>query len=188
MEIVILDTEYTSWAGSLERNWSGPREHKEIVQIAAIAVDANNLTELGHCSLLTRPIINPNLSNYFIELTGITNEIIAKEKLFHETIMEYRNFLGGRPVYACGEEGEIIAANLYINKINDLLELTRVHNLRPWFCSNGLNAEEIPSGKLHEHVGIPLNGRTHDALHDVRSILVSIKYLVQNGAPTPFVL
>ena len=35
-EIVVCDLEYTAWAGSLQRGWSDPGEHREIVQIAAI--------------------------------------------------------------------------------------------------------------------------------------------------------
>ena len=29
---VIYDTEYTAWEGSLARNWSGPNEHRELLQ------------------------------------------------------------------------------------------------------------------------------------------------------------
>ena len=35
---IILDTEYTSWKGSQERNWSRKNEYKELVQIAAIKI------------------------------------------------------------------------------------------------------------------------------------------------------
>ena len=34
--IVLLDTEYTTWEGAQDRNWSGLNEHREIVQIGAI--------------------------------------------------------------------------------------------------------------------------------------------------------
>ena len=30
---IIIDTEYTSWKGSQERNWSNKYEYKELVQI-----------------------------------------------------------------------------------------------------------------------------------------------------------
>jgi len=41
---VVFDTEFTAWKGSRERNWSGPNEHREIVQIAAQQVDGGTLT------------------------------------------------------------------------------------------------------------------------------------------------
>lgn len=30
---VFYDTEYTSWEGAMQRNWSGPDEHRELVQL-----------------------------------------------------------------------------------------------------------------------------------------------------------
>lgn len=187
MEIVILDTEYTSWEGSNLRGWCGPNEHREIVQIAAIIVSVKTLKEMDYFSILTLPRINPSLSGYFTTLTGISNEILNDGKPFLEGLKEYKGFVGNRPVYACGDEGDIIVENLNLNNNNCFLELTKVKNLRPWFCMNGLDADKISSGELHKHLGIKLDGFTHNALHDVRSILASIEYLViKNGASNPF--
>lgn len=189
LEIIILDTEYTSWEGSLERGWSNPNEHREIVQLAAIRVASDNLKlrEIEHCSVLIRPSINPVLSDYFVNLTGIDNKIVANGGLSFENAMElYGKFVGKRQVFACGNEGDIIAENLVLNKEHRFSELTEVTDLRPWFCNNGLDAEKIVSGDLHAHLGIDLKGSTHNALHDVRSILASIRNLVENGASNPF--
>lgn len=32
---VIFDTEYTTWEGAADRDWTGPGEHREVVQIGA---------------------------------------------------------------------------------------------------------------------------------------------------------
>ncbi len=50
-------------------------------------------------------------------------------------------------------------------------------------------SEDLDFTLLNEdkHLGIELYGVTHNALHDVRSILVSVKHLVKNGAYIPFV-
>ena len=45
-KIIIFDTEFTAWEGSLARNWNGPGEYREIIQIGAILVDTQNLQEL----------------------------------------------------------------------------------------------------------------------------------------------
>ena len=76
---ILLDTEYTSWDGSYERGWSGPNEYKEIIQIGAIVVDGKSLTEEGAFSVFIKPVKNPNLSDFIIELTGITQEKIDAE-------------------------------------------------------------------------------------------------------------
>jgi DNA polymerase III alpha subunit (gram-positive type) len=187
MEIVILDTEYTSWEGSMKRNWNGPNEHREIVQIAAIKVDSYKLNELQEFSVLIQPKINSTLSNYFTMLTGIENDMLIIGKTFGEGISLYKNFVGECTVFACGNEGDIIKENLeIIGSGQDFKALIKVRNLRPWFCSNGVDAEAISSGNLHKYLEIEVEGHAHNALHDVRSILVSIKHLVSNGASNPF--
>ena len=39
-KIVVFDLEYTAWEGSMGRCWSEDWEHREIVQIGAVLVDA----------------------------------------------------------------------------------------------------------------------------------------------------
>ena len=35
---IIFDTEFTAWEGSMERNWSGENEYRELVQISAFRI------------------------------------------------------------------------------------------------------------------------------------------------------
>jgi hypothetical protein len=44
-QVVVFDTEFTAWRGSMERNWAGPGEFREIVQIGAVRIDAETLAE-----------------------------------------------------------------------------------------------------------------------------------------------
>lgn len=74
MSFVIFDTEYTSCKGCQEHGWRG-RQQREIVQISAIRV-SNDLRVLDTFNVLCRPSINPILSDYFVNLTGITNKQI----------------------------------------------------------------------------------------------------------------
>ena len=70
---VAVDLKYTSWEGSLERGWSRPHEHREVVQIGAVRLDAGNgFAEVDALDVLVRPQRNPVLSEYFVALTGIT--------------------------------------------------------------------------------------------------------------------
>ena len=69
---VIFDTEYTSWKGCNEKGWVDPQK-KEVVQIAAIKID-DNLEVVDSLNLYVKPKFNPDLSEYFQELTKITNQ------------------------------------------------------------------------------------------------------------------
>ena len=79
--VVVYDLEYTAWEGSLERNWSGPDEEPEIIQIGAILMkfDGNTWAIDQEFVTYVKPLIRPRLSNYITKLTGITQESIDQE-------------------------------------------------------------------------------------------------------------
>ena len=78
---IIYDTEFTAWEGSQEREWSGENEFRELVQISAIRVKkkGNTIAITKKLNLYVLPHINPRLSKYFTNLTGINQETLYKE-------------------------------------------------------------------------------------------------------------
>src|SRR5882762_1688961 len=63
--VVVYDLEYTAWEGSQARGWSGPGEHREVVQIGAVRLDPHRgWAETASLARLVRPRINPRLSAY----------------------------------------------------------------------------------------------------------------------------
>ena len=73
--IVVFDLEFTSWKGSLQRNWSKNGEHREIVQIGAVMIDLeSNFKIINQFNCLVKPTINPYLSDYFV---GESNLILG---------------------------------------------------------------------------------------------------------------
>jgi inhibitor of KinA sporulation pathway (predicted exonuclease) len=78
-DFVLADLEYTSWDGAMARDWGGPGEFREIVQIGAVKVTrAGGWHEVDALMVLVRPTLNPVLSDYFTNLTGITDADIAR--------------------------------------------------------------------------------------------------------------
>ena len=76
--LAVFDLEYTTWEGTNARRWSGPGEYFEVVQIGAVVLEFEpNLAEIACLEVLTRPVFNPLLSDYFTELTGISNADLA---------------------------------------------------------------------------------------------------------------
>ena len=76
--IVFYDTEFTTWEGAMENDWSAPGQYREMVQIGAVRFDLDTLTEVDEFQLLVKPVKNPVLSDFFCELTGISNEDVVK--------------------------------------------------------------------------------------------------------------
>ena len=187
-EVVVFDTEFTAWQGSMERGWSGPGEHKEIVQIGAVLLDARTLAERRAFSVLVRPVRNPVLSDYLVQLTRITNERLAREGVdFPAALARFLEFAGERPLHSYGRDDRIIAANATLLSRPHLWPGLTATNLKDWLLKVGIPLAGVYSGMLAQHVGAASQGIAHDALIDARSLAEAVRFLVAKGAPNPFV-
>lgn len=186
-EVVVFDTEFTAWRGSVERNWTGPGEFREIVQIGAVRIDAESLAETTAFTVLIRPVKNPVLSDYFVDLTRITNERVAADGVdFAIGATAFAAFVGARRLYCYGRDDRIIARNAELIGASQLWTNTTATNLREWLVEIGIVLAGVSSGTLAKHVGSVSQGRAHDALIDARSLAEAVRYLVKKGAPNPF--
>jgi inhibitor of KinA sporulation pathway (predicted exonuclease) len=184
----LFDTEFTAWAGSMERRWSGPGEHKEIVQIGAVRVHAETLAEEAAFQVLVRPVKNPVLSEYLIDLTRITNERLALEGVdFATGVGRFVAFAGDATLHCYGRDDRIIAANASLLKLSHIWPAARTaFNLKDWLMEVGVPLAGVHSGTLARHVGSVSQGVAHDALVDARSLAEAVRFLVAKGAPNPF--
>lgn len=186
-EIVVFDTEFTAWAGSIARNWKGPGEHREIVQIGAVVVGAKEMNEKASFSVLIKPVQNPILSGYFEQLTRISNAQVQAEGVDFVTGVErFIAFAGTRPTYCYGRDDLIIAENAALREMPRLWTPAASVNLRVWLGEVGVPLAGVHAGELAAHVGAKARGLAHDALTDARSLVEAVRYLVARGAPNPF--
>ena len=187
-EVVVFDTEFTAWPGSMARAWGGPGEHKEIIQIGAVILDAATLQERRAFSVLIRPVLNPVLSEYLVDLTGITNERLAAEGVdFATGVTRFVELVGPRPLHAYGRDDRIIAANAQRLGKPKLWPNLPTTNLKEWLLKVGIPLAGVHSGNLAAHVGATSQGVAHNALVDSRSLAEAVRYLVAKGAPNPFI-
>ena len=106
-----MDAEWTAWEGSRGRQWQGPGEEKEIVQIGAIRLQNDeDLSEIVSLDFMVIPIINPELSDYFTNLTGITQGRMESDSLdFADGLAALGAFLGDETkVYSYGDDATVI--------------------------------------------------------------------------------
>ena len=188
-KVVIFDTEFTAWAGSMARAWAGPGEHKEVVQIGAVALDVRTLTELRTFEVLIRPVKNPVLSDYLVGLTRIANERLAREGVdFAAGIRLFLDFAANLDLHCFGRDDKIIAQNAHLLGCAEIWTGRTATNLKEWLTRVGVPLAGVYSGQLAAHVGSKAQGIAHDALVDARSLAEAVRYLVAKGAPNPFVL
>ena len=179
---VIFDLEITSWPGSLERQWSLPDEYPEIIQIGAVKIEtAGDMREVECFSNFVRPLKNPILSDYIVNLTGITQEKIETEGvLFPLALSQFLNFIGDYPVniLANGDDKEVIEENCQIHSIAFPPIFKKTVNLKPYFTGIlGVSKKDCTSATLPELFGLNNNEIRHDALGDAKSISQVLRYL-----------
>lgn len=188
--VIFYDTEFTTWEGAMERDWGNPGEYREIVQIGAIRFDLDTMTEEEEFLILVKPQKNPVLSDFFVKLTGITNESVKKGGvLFPEAHEKFRAFAGPAQTACYGWDAKVMRENLGFNNLPNTEAQFDSLNIGPWFKEVGKPygiQHNTNSGKLAATLGAPINSiQEHNALHDARSIAAAYRFLMQKGV-VPF--
>lgn len=184
---VVFDLEFTSWAGALKGGWLAPGQFKEVVQIGAVRLDASNLTELATCKLLVRPRLNAELSDYFVQLTGISNARIARDGVdFAPVYQAFLEFCADGMACAFGRDDLVLAENLSLYGLGAAPILRRYFNIAEWLRANGIETKGRHACDVGPLCGAEFLGQRHDALDDARSVAAGIRALVCKGAKNPF--
>lgn len=175
-KFVLYDSEYTSWQGAQEREWTGPHEYREIVQMGAIKVDNPSLAETDALEILVKPRYNPALSDFFINLTGITQaEVDDKGVDFPAALTKFKSWCGDLPIYSFGRDGQVVLENCALSNIPCPFSVSQFHNIREFFKQHGIPADDYLSSNIVEAFGKRPTRREHQALDDARSILDGLK-------------
>ena len=182
-KIIVFDTEYTTWQGAQERNWSGENEYREIVQVGAVKVETDNFKELDSFSVFVKPKINPELSAFFTELTGITQEEVDKEGIdFKTAIEQFSRWSGDLSLYSWkGGDDDVLMENCRLLGITFPFEGSRFGTIGKVFQENGVSIENYMSSTIIEAFGKKTTHRGHNALNDARTIVDGLKELSREG-------
>ena len=191
MSFIIFDTEYTTWPGCQENGWHGTQK-KEIVQIAALKV-SDNLKVLDKFNTLCKPIINPVLSDYFTQLSHITNEQVKKQGIsFESAYKQFETFIGDNICYSHAwgatylneADGSIMKENIFLNNLSPNKKII-YRNIAPAFAKlykkHNIKIQNQSSGQIVKLLGIEdkikyLNLDVHNAFYDTYSILQGLKF------------
>ena len=180
-QIVVFDTEYTTWEGAMERKWSGPNEHRELVQIAAQIVDIESEKVIDSFERLVIPTINPILSDYFVSLTGITQaEVLERGDNFETVYQAFDTWTAGLPIFSFAQSLEstsdrgVLEENLRLYNSSLKLDPNRYGTLTALFRGAGIDTTKYSSGEIYSALQLPLEGHVHNAMHDVNSLVATL--------------
>lgn len=177
-EYILFDTEYTSWADDRLHVPREPWQHKEIIQIGALYVVG--LEEKESFEVVVKPTRNPQLSDFIIELTGITQNQVDEGAPLEEAVNDFYIFSRGLPVYAYGSDNDVVQKNCELVGIPYPFKEGQCHSLRstlkPLLEERDVDADAYTSGTLIEAFG-KKGEPAHDALSDMRNLLEVLKLL-----------
>jgi len=180
-KFVLFDTEYTAWSDSKATDWGGPNEHREIIQIGAIGVDLTAFSETDAFSAFVRPLKNPQLSGFIIELTGITQSDVDSGASFSDVFTRFSDFVGTRPAYCWGRDVDVFDENCLLTGETRRLPREQYHDLKPIIVpsleARGIDEVQYSSGTLYRAFDLPETRKAHDALNDMRNLLDALRAL-----------
>ncbi|MEX0917366.1 MAG: 3'-5' exonuclease [Candidatus Paceibacterota bacterium] len=178
--IICFDTEYTAWAGSKERDWGEEGEFREVVQIGAVKL--KNLDEVDSFSRLIQPVKNPNLSEYFSHLTGITQEMLAGAIDLDLALHEFYTWSESLDLYSYGLDGVVLKENAELLRLSFPFSDSRFLDIRGIFRNIGIATDKYSSGTILHALGKKPLPHAHDAVNDARSISLALKILIERNA------
>ncbi len=177
--IIIFDTEYTTWEGALKRHWNGPGEHRELVHLGAIRVDMTKPCETDSFEIFVKPRVNPILSSFFVELTGITQNIIDLKGVdFSVAWKSFIKWSRKDAAYSFGNDGEVLKENCMLASI-PYHEDARFHDICAVFEKYGVHTNRYHSSTIVRAFGKEPRIGAHNALNDARSILDGLVLLLK---------
>jgi len=179
---VVYDLEYTSWEGAEARRWSGPGEVREIVQIGAVKlVSLPGQVEIESLDLLVRPHFRATLSDYFIDLTGITQaDVDTKGLPFAEALRRFADFAAGGAALSNGDDNEVLAINCSLHGLTNPFSSDALVNIAREL-RGALNYDRaLRSADLAGWLGAPSPGRAHQGLADSRSIAIALRRALED--------
>ncbi|MEO5336722.1 MAG: exonuclease domain-containing protein [Magnetospirillum sp. WYHS-4] len=184
--LVVFDLEFTTWEGFMASGWSLPGKRREVVQIGAVRLDAAaGFAETGAFQALVRPRLHPRLSTYFIELTGIDQEMVDRDgRPFPEAMGDFVAFLEGSgtvQLVANGLDGPILADNCGWHDLPVPPAVIRTLDVSNFFTRLLGRDRHVTTSQLSGLLGFPEQGRAHDGLADARTLGAALRHLRAQG-------
>ena len=176
--LICLDLEYTCWENSIQDDWPDPQFPAEILQVGMAVFDLIQGQCLNNFSTYVRPVLNPRMSDYCVNLLQISQNIIDDSPALPQVINKISSFLSDY-----GDDSTLVCAFGPDCKrfLDDATRHHRESPFRSFACQNlqqeaakvmGM-ADKWPEREhIKQHFQLPPSANRHDALDDALDVKV----------------
>lgn len=160
-----------------------PREDTEIIEFAAVLVDKLTLSPVAEFCSFVRPAIHPELDQFCIELTSITQDMVDGAPSFPTVLRMFSGWLAKFK----GEKTFCSWGDYDKNQLS--MECER-HSLEYPFVDDHLNLKKMFSrargtkkgygvGAALKNLGLEFEGTQHRGIDDARNIARLLTYVIE---------
>ncbi len=176
--LICLDLEFTCWENSRQDDWPDPQFPAEILQVGMAGFDLIQGQCLNTFSAYVRPALNPQMSNYCINLLQISQNIIDDSPALSQVINKISSFMSNYSddstlVCAFGPDWKRFA--------DDAVRHDRESPFMPFTCLNlqqeaarvmGMTEKLPERDQIKQLFQLPPSSNSHDALDDALDVKV----------------
>jgi len=185
--LICLDLEYTCWENSLQNGWSDPKYPAEIIQVGMAGFDLNRGQCLTKFSAYVRPVLNPGMSDYCVNLLQISQEIIDNSSALPEIINQVSSLLSDYSddstlVCAFGPDCKRFADDAARHNQESPFRLFNCLNLQQEAAKVMGMADKFPEREhIKQHFQLPPSANRHDALDDALDVKILFDALIRQS-------
>lgn len=162
-QLVIFDLELTCWETK--------EEHlvPEVIEIGAVKVDVKTKTVVDQFTTLVKPKMNPVLSDYCIQLTGIKQEDLKGIGQFPEAYAHFMNWVGTHNknvLVAWGKDWNDLSRDCRLHEITNRHHQYELIDAKTLFS---LKYGRMGLDKAMQLLGQDFTGNRHRGLDDAQA-------------------
>lgn len=165
----------------------------EIIEFPVVLVDGETFDIIDEFRSYVKPTINPTLSDFCKELTGISQETVDESPVFIDVLNEFQEFMAKYGLFqdksaAFVTDGpfdirDFITKQLKHSKIKPRPAYFDVHwvNIRKLFREFYKQKDNKNINLMLQHLGLTFQGREHSGLDDARNLVAIGRKMHEEG-------
>jgi 3'-5' exoribonuclease 1 len=188
---ILIDLEFTCWEDSLRTDWADPARPAEVIEIGLALYRVATRTATVKFSRLVRPVVNPTLTKYCIDLLHIPQAEIDGADDLSTVILDVAAWLravGANELPTCGwgpNDPRRLATDAASRGSSNPLAGRPHIDLRAVMTAQYRHPHPIDRDELRALANLPPNPRRHRALDDAVDLTHFLRLLDMGGSGRP---